>query len=63
MPDTKISKAKTIYAALAERIDAVLSALEMEGTLPPDVDRTNVAVEPPRDHSSLTITRWTWNCT
>lgn len=46
-----MSDTKTLYAAYAERIDAVLSALEMEGTLPPGVNRANVAVEPPRDPS------------
>ncbi|NCP18540.1 MAG: arginine--tRNA ligase [Erythrobacter sp.] len=46
-----MSDTKTIYAAYAERIDAVLSALEMEGTLPAGVVRSNVAVEPPRDPS------------
>ena len=39
----------TLYAAYAEKIDAVLSALEMEGALPPDTNRANVSVEPPRD--------------
>ena len=46
-----MSDIATIYAAYAERIDAVLSALEAEGTLPPDVSRDNVSVEPPRDPS------------
>ena len=39
----------TLYAHFAARIDAVLDALEMEGSLPPETDRANVAVEPPRD--------------
>ncbi|RPF72018.1 arginine--tRNA ligase [Aurantiacibacter spongiae] len=39
----------TLYSAFQERIDAVLSALEMEGALPPDTPRANVSVEPPRD--------------
>ena len=39
----------TLYAHFAARIDAVLDALEMEGSLPPETDRSNVAVEPPRD--------------
>ena len=39
----------TLYAHFAARIDAVLDALEMEGALPPETDRSNVAVEPPRD--------------
>jgi len=51
MAQTKTPDTQTIYAAYAERIDAVLSALEMEGTLPPGVSRANVAVEPPRDPS------------
>ena len=42
---------KTLHAAFAEKIDAVLGALEMEGDLPPETDRSNVAVEPPRDPS------------
>ncbi len=44
-----MSDHQTLYAAFAEKIDAVLSALEMEGTLPPETDRSNVSVEPPRD--------------
>ena len=42
---------QTLHAAFAARIDAVLNALEMEGTLPAGVDRSNVTVEPPRDPS------------
>ena len=42
---------QTVYAAYAAKIDAVLSALEAEGTLPPETPRTNVTVEPPRDPS------------
>ena len=41
----------TIHAAFAAKVDAVLSALEMEGNLPPDTPRGNVTVEPPRDPS------------
>ena len=41
----------TLHAAFAARIDAVLNALEMEGVLPADTPRGNVAVEPPRDTS------------
>ena len=41
----------TLHARYSEKIDAVLSALEMEGDLPPDFDRSNVTVEPPRDPS------------
>ncbi|KLE33791.1 arginine--tRNA ligase [Aurantiacibacter luteus] len=39
----------TLYAAFADRIDAVLTALEHEGVLPPGTPRGNVSVEPPRD--------------
>ncbi len=42
---------QTLHAAFAARIDAILNALEMEGTLPPETPRGNVAVEPPRDPS------------
>ncbi len=42
---------RTIHAAFAEKVDAVLSALELEGALPPGSPRGNVAVEPPRDAS------------
>ena len=41
MAQTKTPDTQTIYAAYAERIDAVLSALEMEGTLPPGVSRAS----------------------
>ncbi len=41
----------TLFAAFTARINAVLSALEMEGDLPPDTNRDNVSVEPPRDPS------------
>ena len=40
---------QTLYAAYAEKIDAVLSALEAEAVLPPETNRANVSVEPPRD--------------
>ncbi|GGD57172.1 arginine--tRNA ligase [Erythrobacter arachoides] len=46
-----MSEHHTLYAAFAERIDAVLSALELEGALPPGTSRANVSVEPPRDPS------------
>ena len=39
----------TLYAAYAEKIDAVLAALEAEGALPPGTSHANVSVEPPRD--------------
>ncbi len=42
---------ETLHAAFAARIDAILNALEMEGTLPPETPRGNVTVEPPRDPS------------
>ena len=41
----------TLHAAFAEKVDAVLAALETEGALPADCPRTNVTVEPPRDPS------------
>ena len=44
-----MSEMNTIHAAFAAKVDAVLSALEAEGSLPAGVDRRNVAVEPPRD--------------
>ena len=46
-----MSENNTLYAAYAEKIDAVLAALEAEGALPPDTNRANVSVEPPRDPS------------
>ena len=42
---------QTLHASFAARIDAILNALELEGTLPPDTPRGNVTVEPPRDPS------------
>ncbi|MBX7496676.1 arginine--tRNA ligase [Qipengyuania sp. 6B39] len=42
---------QTLHAAFAARIDAVLNALELEGTLPPETPRANVTIEPPRDPS------------
>jgi arginyl-tRNA synthetase len=39
----------TLYARFAAHIDAILDALEAEGTLPAGLDRKPVAVEPPRD--------------
>ncbi len=44
-----MSQPQTLHAAFAERIGAVLSALEMEGALPPGAPRAGVTVEPPRD--------------
>jgi len=44
-----MSEIHTLYAAYAERIDAILTALEHEGSLPRGVPRGNVSLEPPRD--------------
>jgi arginyl-tRNA synthetase len=41
----------TLYARFAAHIDAALDQLEAEGQLAPGVDRSAVAVEPPRDAS------------
>ena len=41
----------TLYSAYAEKMDAVLAALEAEGALPAGTNRANVSVEPPRDPS------------
>ncbi|WP_379547837.1 arginine--tRNA ligase [Qipengyuania sp. DSG2-2] len=49
-PDTDTNM-KTLHAAFVAKINAVLSALEMEGALPPETPRSNVTVEPPRDPS------------
>ena len=46
-----MSDIQTLHAGFAAKIDAVLNALEMEGSLPPETDRSNVTVEPPRDPS------------
>ena len=46
-----MSDKKTLHAAFAAKIDAVLAALEAEGALPAGGSRANVAVEPPRDPS------------
>jgi len=39
----------TLYPRFAAHLDALLDALESEGTLAPGLDRAAVAVEPPRD--------------
>jgi len=39
----------TLYARFAAHIDDALDALEAEGALAPGIDRSAVAVEPPRD--------------
>ena len=41
----------TLYARFAAHLDALLDALEGEGQLAPGLDRSAVAVEPPRDPS------------
>ena len=41
----------TLHAAFAEKVGAVLAALEAEGALPPETPHSNVTVEPPRDPS------------
>jgi arginyl-tRNA synthetase len=46
-----MSEIHTIHAAFAQKVDAVLAALEAEGALPAGIDRRNVTVEPPRDPS------------
>lgn len=46
-----MSERKTLHAAFAAKVDAVLAALEAEGALPAGSPRANVAVEPPRDPS------------
>ena len=46
-----MTQAKTLHAAFADQIAAVLDALEAAGTLPPGLSRAAVAVEPPRDLS------------
>ncbi len=51
MTQPKASDTQTLYATFAERLDAVLAALELDGVLPADTPRANVAVEPPRDPS------------
>ena len=40
---------QTLHAGFAAKIDAVLNALELEGALPKDANRSAVTVEPPRD--------------
>ncbi|HEX8383189.1 MAG TPA: arginine--tRNA ligase [Sphingomonas sp.] len=39
----------TLYTRFAAHIDTALDALAAAGTIPPDLDRRNVTVEPPRD--------------
>ncbi len=42
---------QTLHASFAAKIDAVLNALELEGDLPRETNRSGVTVEPPRDLS------------
>ncbi|MGN6497530.1 MAG: arginine--tRNA ligase [Tsuneonella sp.] len=46
-----MSETHTIHAAFAEKVNAALNALELEGALPAHSPRGNVTVEPPRDPS------------
>jgi arginyl-tRNA synthetase len=41
----------TIFTKFAAHVDHALDALVVAGTLPADIDRSNVTVEPPRDAS------------
>ncbi|PAX08702.1 arginine--tRNA ligase [Sphingomonas lenta] len=41
----------TLYTRFAAHVDAALDALAAAGTIPADLDRKNVTVEPPRDAS------------
>jgi len=41
----------SLYAQYAALLDEVLDELVSDGTLPADLDRRNVTVEPPRDPS------------
>jgi arginyl-tRNA synthetase len=44
-----VSLTLSLYARYAALLDGVLDKLQSEGTLPPDLSRRAVAVEPPRD--------------
>ena len=46
-----MAQSQSLYAAFADKIDAVLSLLEEEAVLPAGLARGNVSVEPPRDPS------------
>ena len=48
---TETAPLQTLHSAFAEKVGAVLNALELEGALPPGSPRGNVTVEPPRDPS------------
>ena len=49
--DSRTDTMQTLHSAFAAKVDAVLAALELEGTLPAGTPRSNVTVEPPRDPS------------
>ena len=40
-----------LFALFANRVEAVLEALQAAGELPPDIALSGIAVEPPRDPS------------
>lgn len=46
-----MTQTQTLYAAFAAKIDAALTALEQQGTIPQGLPRAAVSVEPPRDAS------------
>jgi arginyl-tRNA synthetase len=48
-PSRKTEKLVTLYARFADRIAAILDALEAAGELPAGLERRAIAVEPPRD--------------
>jgi len=59
----------TLFADIHAATLAALDAMEAEGTLPPGLDRSQVAVEPPRDpaHGDMATNaamvrtpRWSW---
>ena len=55
--DDSMTDTTTLYAHFAARIDAVLDALEMEGSLPPETDRSNVPVRVPVCALYIVVTR------
>jgi arginyl-tRNA synthetase len=44
-----LDKIVTIFAKYTQHVDAILDSLSNAGTLPAGLDRSNVALEPPRD--------------
>jgi arginyl-tRNA synthetase len=44
-----MAQPQTLYTVFAAKLDAVLDALEVDGSLPAGLSRANVSVEPPRD--------------